>query len=195
MLGVSEQNQAGHATLGWVFSASQTQRSILSISVNTVSKSNFTPNLSYLGDIMRSVSILLFMTYNQSPKTGVCSPCLSELPHVHCFINETPLATSCQNSEVQGFYLFTPAAQLLCVPQEARLAASSHSSRAMHCSRMPQQGKVTLKELHQFKIWVRRGRLVQLSLCNVIHLFGIPSIYQSLTKQYTWALSAILGQR
>lgn len=87
MLGVSEQNQAEHPTLGWVFSGSWTQRSILSFSVNTVNKSNFTPNLSHLGDIIRCVSILLFMTHNHSPKIGVCSQCLSELLCVHCFID------------------------------------------------------------------------------------------------------------
>lgn len=89
MLGVSEQNQAGHPTLGWKFSASWTQRSILSISANTVNKSNFTLNISHPGDVIRCVSILLFMTHNDSPKTGVCSPCLSELLRVHCYIDET----------------------------------------------------------------------------------------------------------
>lgn len=92
MLGVSEQNQAGHPTLGWIFSASWTQRTIVSISVKKMNKSNFTPNLSQPGDLIRWVSIFLFMTYNHFPKTGVCSPCLSELPRVPCFIDETPFS-------------------------------------------------------------------------------------------------------
>lgn len=88
MLGVSEQNQAGHPTLGWVFSVSCTKRSILSISVNTVSKSNFTPNLSHLGDIIRCISVqwytILFQKLESAPHVS-----LSEFPCVHCFIDES----------------------------------------------------------------------------------------------------------